>query len=810
MPRLPAAVDRDPIALVLGATAAALALAYLVAGLNAARPVVRSALIGAGALALVVAPTIAFIAMGAVTGRPYGQDGGVVQLPLAIDKILAGESPYGADYSTTILGRQARVSDFWSERGGNPILHHHAYLPGTHLLMLPFHLLGRAVGWFDPRFVTLLALAGAALLATRLVQGPERQLVAAAAVLLNPLVYWQQIFGANDVLIVALLLGALALAEARWSTAAAAVLGLACATKQLAWPFAPFVLLHLSGAGSWRDLLGPARRRLLIAVAVGAAVFAAVVLPVAALDFRAFWGDIVVYNAGLPGGDNYPLGGTPGFGFANLIIYSGAVGSLRDHVSFAPLYVMLVPIGLLLAHRQLRAPTAAAALLSGGTALLLSLYFSRVVHPNYLILAVILLPIALLLPTRIAADVVVVPLLLLAVAVEVAQGAVLQGVWEDAEAARLPAHLGGLWRTLAPRAGSALSLDPLGLLVSAVAAGLGILILTAGVLGARMRARLALVVAAVLLVVIVPTAIAMRVAEASGVYRAQDRWAVSLRSAPPATAREAWSTSFRRDPPRAYEDGEGWRRFGFLREPRVVTLAMIPIVAALAWALVAPENRPLALGVALLAPPIVVATMFGSGALAIVAALLAAWWLAARGRARAGVAAVIAAFALAAPAVAGTGPGVGWTNLALYLGAEAGWWGAALLVAATSVVWVRRAAWRGPTGLAAAAALVLALLWLVPGASPHDLGVPLVLAGLAGMVTFVPREDKPQRHRDTENGKDNEGSGRAGASASAREEERSGAGGGTRTRMGCPTRPSNVRVCHSTTPAWTWGGKFRF
>ena len=56
------------------------------------------------------------------------------------------------------------------------------------------------------------------------------------------------------------------------------------------------------------------------------AVFAVVVLPVAALDPRAFWDDIVVYNVGLPGGDNYPLGGTPGFGFANFLIYFGARG----------------------------------------------------------------------------------------------------------------------------------------------------------------------------------------------------------------------------------------------------------------------------------------------------------------------------------------------------------------------------------------------------------------------------------------------------------------------------------------------------
>ncbi|MFI5324931.1 MAG: glycosyltransferase 87 family protein [Candidatus Rokuibacteriota bacterium] len=672
VPGLPAEVDRDPIAAALGALAAGLALVYLIACLRAARPAVRGALVGLAAVVLVVAPTLAFVAMGAATGRPYGQDGGVVQLPLAIDKILDGQSPYGADYSASILGRQARVSDFWSERGGNPILRHHAYLPGTHLLMLPFHLLGRAAGWFDPRFVTLLAMAVAAALAARLASTPERRLAAAAVILLNPLVYWQQIFGANDVLIVALLLAAVALSQGARPVAAAAVLGLACATKQLAWPFAPFLLLHLSGAASWRDLAGAAGGRLLKKAAVAGAVFAAVVLPVAALDFRAFWSDIVVYNVGLPGGDNYPLGGTPGFGFANLLIYFGAVGSLRDHVSFTRFYLLLIPVGLLLAREQLRERTAATALLTGGTALLLSLYFSRVVHPNYLILAATLIPIAALLRARVGPDVVVVPLLLLAVAVEVTQGAVFRAVWSDALDVRLPAYLEGPWRMLAPRAGAELSQDPLGLLLSAVAAGLGILLLTAGVLRAGARARLAMVAVAAVAVLIVPTVVAIRVAQASGVYRAQDPWAVSLRPDPaPGVAREAWSTSFRRDPPATLE--RGLLRAGPFREPRVFALALVPIVAALVLALVAPAYRPLALGLMLLAPPIAVGTMFGSGALVVLASLAASGWCATRGWKIPAVVAVLVAVAASAPGWGAIGPG--WLSLALFTaGTGAGWW----------------------------------------------------------------------------------------------------------------------------------------
>ena len=676
-PALSGDADRDPIALLLAGAAIFLALAYVAACWTHARPPVRAGLIAAAAIVLVVAPTLAFVAMGATTGRPYGQDGGVVQLPLAIDKLLAGESPYGADYSASILGRQARVSDFWSERGGNPILRHHAYLPGTHLLMLPFHLVGSAGGIFDPRFVTLLALAAAAMLGARLMASAERKLTAAAIVLLNPLLYWQQIFGANDIVIAALLLAAVLLGEKGRPLAAAAVIGLACATKQLAWPFAPFLLLHLSQASSWRELAGPASRRVLALTGVTVAVFAAIVLPVAALDFRAFWGDIVVYNVGLPGGDNYPLGGTPGFGFANFLIYFGAVNSLQDHVSFTRFYLLLIPLGLMLAGLVLRERGAAAALAAGGTALLLSLYFSRVVHPNYLILAATLLPIAALMGMRCGADVVVVPLLILALAVEVVQGRVMQATWEDAIASRLPAHLDGVWLALAPRAGPHLTEDPLGLAWGAVAAGLAIVFLTAGVLGAGPRARMALIAVAAVAVMSVPAVVAMRVSGASGVYRVQDAWAAALRSAgAPGTMREAWSTSFRRDPPAVVPPGAGVSIGG--HEPRLLALAMIPVIAALVFGLVRPENRPLVLGVALLAPPIALGTVFGSGALVVLAALGGAGWGFVRGSRVLAAAGLVLAVIVSVPALT-TASGIRAGVLLFLVGTGSAWWLAALL-----------------------------------------------------------------------------------------------------------------------------------
>src|SRR2546428_11681624 len=86
------------------------------------------------------------------------------------------------------------------QQGGNPIRHHHAYLPGMHLLMMPAYLVCRALfGGFDPRLVTFAFFALAALLGPRLVDGGTRQLAAAALGVLKPPVYWEQAFGADHI-----------------------------------------------------------------------------------------------------------------------------------------------------------------------------------------------------------------------------------------------------------------------------------------------------------------------------------------------------------------------------------------------------------------------------------------------------------------------------------------------------------------------------------------------------------------------------------------------------------------------------------
>ena len=139
LPRPSGVLDRDPIALALAAAAVGFAIVYLVLALAG-----RASASAAG---------------GSRPGRAWcswrrprspssrwarSRDG-------PTDRTVAScscrspsttSSPARARTARTtrhsMLGRQARVSDFWAEHGGNPILHHHAYLPGTHLLMMPF------------------------------------------------------------------------------------------------------------------------------------------------------------------------------------------------------------------------------------------------------------------------------------------------------------------------------------------------------------------------------------------------------------------------------------------------------------------------------------------------------------------------------------------------------------------------------------------------------------------------------------------------------------------------------------------------
>jgi hypothetical protein len=752
LPRPSGAWDVDPVGLALGALASLLALVYLAAASLGARARTRAALLILGGLVVVGLPTAGCVGLGWAMRLPYGHDGGVVQLPLALDKVIAGASPYGADYSRSALGRQARNSEFWTPLGGNPITRHHWYLPGVHLVMLPPYLASRRwLGVFDPRLVTFFFYGLCAWLAARLAAGAapagaersERALAAAAVVLVHPLVWWPQAFGVNDVMCAVPLLLAFLAAARGARLASAAWLGVACALKQLVWPFAPFLLVYLSGADSWPALLrGVQARRLAGATATCVAVACTLVLPIAWRDPAAFVADIFRYQVGLPGEDQYPLGGTPGLGFANFLIYSGAVRTLGDAFPFSRFYVLLVPLGLLLLHRLLKHPSVGSAMVAGSLALLASLYLSRIVNPNYVLLAALCLPLALLRERRLPLDLALVPLALLLLAQEAALRELLRTTWQVAATV---GHVPGLPTWLEPGDGPRWR-DPLSLAWAALAAGLACCYGVLAYAGAARPWRRVAQVLAALALVLLPSWLVVEAGRAARVVRAQDRFVSDTRAAaplervgglpvaPPPSV-EAVTRSFRKLGEKTYVTADAdWPTRTVLgrlldavhlSDPRWATLPALLLV--LAWVRRRPGFEAEALGALLLCPLGAVGLALGSGhALALGLLCLAAALLGAK----------------RAPTLAGGVAGCA-TGLALAWFPEC-WLALPWLLA-------RARAWRIPVMGALLAWLGLALA-LLPGAGAgrtHALLPTLELQlaandaplGLLGLLAYRGREE---------------------------------------------------------------------
>jgi hypothetical protein len=313
---------------------------------------------------------------------------------------------------------------------------------------------------------------------------------------------------------------------------------------------------------------------------------------------------------------------------------------------------------------------------------------------------------------------------------------------------------------LAPRAGPTLTRDPLGLLFSAIACGLGIALLVAGALRAQRRWRARVLGLAVVLLAIVPTWIVMTVGRVSGTPRVQDEWAAKAwpetDGARP-SLREAWSVSFRKDPPGPLPTETPTpgaralaRALGALgmRDPRLLTL-LAAVAVALLIARLGPGDTALErVAASVVLPPALVGAVFGSGALVMFALALGVTGVAARyarrpvGPVLAGVIAALVitgaasrliGVAMVAPSL---GPGLGLSNFRLYAGATPGTPdlagpALALLAAIAAIVLARRASLDGPRLLGGAAALLLTALWLAPRASPDDVVVPIALLAMA-------------------------------------------------------------------------------
>lgn len=317
---------------------------------------------------IVIAPTLLEIFLRR-TSVPYEHiHDGAIQTEEAVKFLLAGQNPYGADYSRTPMA-------LWHFSGAAALaLHHNGYLPLTFLLALPFYLVAQSVvGWFDVRFVYLLVFIITLFLLPRLVNAWGKKLGLLIAFGLNPLFVPFFVEGRNDGLVLFWIVLCIYLLQHKHIAVAAFVLSLASATKQTAWFIIPFFLAYLFFGplkNDWRDLA----RRALVPLAIP---FGLILLPFMAWDAHAFVADTLIYPSA-----TFPVAG---YGAGQLLLMLGILSSDGAPFPFFLLALLFgIPTLLLLLRYQRTRPTLRVFVGASATFTFVVAFFNRVFQDNYI------------------------------------------------------------------------------------------------------------------------------------------------------------------------------------------------------------------------------------------------------------------------------------------------------------------------------------------------------------------------------------------------------------------------------------------
>lgn len=387
----------DPIAVLLVALSLGVLIVYLVVDLAAAGrlPAYRLKLV---LIWLLIALAVLLPALKLVLLRhenlpqSYSHDGGVIQTEVTIDYLLSGRNPYVEDYRDTPMAE-------WGLAEFRTALDHYPYLPWTFVFSAPFKLASDGLlGWYDQRFVYLVAFVAGLLLATQMVSPWQLQwrLGLLMVLGLNPLLGLDVIFGQNDVFVWAWIVLALWLL-ARWRPApfgrrpsaselplllSSLAFGLACASKPTAWFMAPFfaLLLVRDRLRGWRDI--PASLPAMLRRGWPAIVaFLVMVLPYLVWDAGAFVDDVWRWAAGTSE-THYQIWG---WGASNFVLAFGGLNSRFDSWPFwIPELIAGVAMLAWLGWRQARGNRIGNASWHYALFLLVFLYVSRFLNENYL------------------------------------------------------------------------------------------------------------------------------------------------------------------------------------------------------------------------------------------------------------------------------------------------------------------------------------------------------------------------------------------------------------------------------------------
>lgn len=237
-------------------------------------------------------------------------------------------------------------------------------------------------GWYDARVLLIAAYLIVVLVSPYLTSGWEEGHALQIGLALNPILVESFVLGLSDYLLLAMIVAFLALRMRGQHRAAAAVLGLAAATRQFGWLLVPVYLASEWFAladHAWRDRLRLLTRRLwpLPLVALG------VILPFFLANPRGFYEDVIAFGSGNIA-DAYPIGGPHTYGLSVLVLGAGLVDHQGSYFPFGPIQLLItVPLTVAAVWMQKRDNTIRRMLLSYFLVLSIFLFTGRFMHTNY-------------------------------------------------------------------------------------------------------------------------------------------------------------------------------------------------------------------------------------------------------------------------------------------------------------------------------------------------------------------------------------------------------------------------------------------
>jgi len=313
--------------------------------------------------------------------KSYAHDGGVIHTKEAMKMFIEGKNPYTSDYRGMELEEQYLYENH--PFGLRTIIYHYPYLPLSFLLPIPFYYISiNTLGWFDMRFIYLAAFLSSLWLALSFSKRYTNRLLILIAIGLNPVFSQYIIPGRNDILVFFFLLCIIYFLRSNKIQTASLFFGLAFTVKPTSWLLLPFfihyIYLRNGGTSFIQKALGTFKKILPFVILV-----LIIIGPFLLWDLHSLKEDVFDFNLGKIQGSSYPLGGSPGFGFAQLFVFAGY--GEQDYIPFWIFQLIFcTPLLLIFMALQRRQNTVKAMVIFYTVLLFFFLYFSRFFHNNYI------------------------------------------------------------------------------------------------------------------------------------------------------------------------------------------------------------------------------------------------------------------------------------------------------------------------------------------------------------------------------------------------------------------------------------------